>query len=202
MAEEKQRLTLGEAIAIAKNCSMPTAPALVSLQDEVVDALDTLHNLGQLLWWKDTVILDPEWLVNAFTTFIRDPALHPMPWLDAELARLVTAGVDLERSRSDPTTTPREEVTSSSTDDMILERANAVQLLRNRCVLTSALFDTVWPLATSGAVSGPRYTENEQEVRVATIAHARDALQVRISACSSCHNLSRAHELVSTFVRP
>jgi hypothetical protein len=199
-AENKQRLSFDEVVEIAKNCSMPTASTVVSLLDEVKDALRTLHRLGQLLWWgdsdrlKNTVVLDPQWLITAFTAIIRDRGLHPIPWLDDELDRLVKAGDEcrakLDRSgiktrealvnaRAGVTTAAEE----SEYDDSILalDQADAVRLLRDNCVLVDSLLGTVWPLSESNAddalrpgvgdtsaalADKPRYyTSDEQKVR-------------------------------------
>jgi hypothetical protein len=180
-AENKQRISFNDVVDIAKQCNMPTAPGIIFLHAEVRDALLTLHRLGQLLWWGDsttlnnTVVLDPQWLIGAFTAIIRDPSLHSMRWLDAELDRLVAAAAE-RQAEIDSTAIKLEnnagdgDVTASD-----LDLADAVQLLRNRCVLTETLFDTVWPVSPSNAdtalppgVDGtPRYTASEQKVHIA-----------------------------------
>jgi hypothetical protein len=199
-AENKQRLSFDEVVDIAEKCSMPTAPTVISLRGEVKDALHTLHRLGQLLWWGDserlnnTVVLDPQWLITAFTAIIRDRDLHAIPWLDAELDRLIATGekcwAELDRAgiktrealvnarAGAPTVADVREL-----DDIILalDQGDAVRLLRDNCVLVDSLFDTVWPVsrgnaddalrpgvgdASAALADGQRYyTSDEQEVR-------------------------------------
>ena len=124
---KKQKMVFSDVVNIAKEfCFMPTAPDAVPLDIEVRLALHTLHRLGQLLWWRDskllreTVIVDPQWLITAFTAVIRDPTVHPIPDIDDECARFSKAGGEMAR---------------------------AVELL-DRSVLTDSLFKTVWPLFT------------------------------------------------------
>jgi hypothetical protein len=175
-AENKHRLSFDEVVDVAKQCSMPTAPDVISLNGEVRDALSTLHRLGQLLWWGDseklnnTVVLDPQWLIGAFTAIIRDPSLHPMQWVDMKLDRLVAAGAKRKTKINSA------ESDAGNADDTIsvLSMANAVLLLRNRCVLSESLFDTVWPVS-AGTVdtdlpcevdNALQYTVAEQKVKI------------------------------------
>jgi len=175
-AENKQRLSFDEVVDVAKQCSMPTAPDVISLNGEVRDALRTLHSLGQVLWWGDseklnnTVVLDPQWLIGAFTAIIRDPSLHPMQWVDMKLDRLVAAGAKCKTKINSA------ESDAGNADDTIsvLSMANAVLLLRNRCVLSESLFDTVWPVSAgtvdtalpSEVDNAPQYTVAEQKVKI------------------------------------
>jgi hypothetical protein len=168
--ENKQRLSFDEVIDVAKQCSMPTVPSVLSLDGEVRDALRTLHRLGQLLWWGDieslnnTIVLDPQWLITAFTTIIRDPSLHSIPWLDTELDRLIAAGKERQAKLDSVGITTRTALVNAraaatSEKDIrdledsisVLHTADAVRLLRERCVLAESLFDTVWPVSDSDA---------------------------------------------------
>jgi hypothetical protein len=225
-AENKQRLSFDEVVIVAQQCSMPTASDVISLEGEVRDALGTLHRLGQLLWWgdneslKNTVVLDPQWLVTAFTTVIRDPSLHSVRWLDTELDRLVAKDAErrakfasTEIKTGETVIDGRDDVTDEVSaghisDSMLdLDMASAVLLLRNQCVLTESLFNTVWPVLAGDTAlpprvddDTPRYTHAEQEVNahilfaLASETHHRSWCTRSASAARTrCHEHSHVH---------
>jgi hypothetical protein len=201
-ATHKQRLSFNDVVGIAKECNMPTAPELFSLDSEVCDALGTLHDLGELLWWgknaslNDVVVLDPQWLITAFTTSIRDPRLHSIPWLDAELDRLVAAGAERQAQLDTDgikTRTALDSARASATEEAdirgfdnsisVLDMMDAVQLLRKRSMLTEPLFAIIWPVTAahsdddSAASAGvPHYTKAEQEVHSPCPLYSRQAV--------------------------
>jgi GTPase SAR1 family protein len=172
LRENKQRLSFGEVEAIASECNMPTLPGEILLKDEVHDALHTLHRLGQLLWWRDnkrlrdTIIIDPKWLITAFTAVIRNRELHPLPSVDSELDRIVEAHEGQPRDAG---------VVDDRTRDSIADKAGAVKLLYGSWILTDSLFSSVWPVARSddkGAAPDDslNYTEDDHEVRGGNMA--------------------------------
>jgi len=90
----RQRIPRNEFVEIARDCGLGTTR--ISLEDEVDGLLLKFHTLGLLVWHnkpslRNMVVLDPQWLINAAATIIRDPALHQLEEIDRKLRRKLKA---------------------------------------------------------------------------------------------------------------
>ena len=86
----RQRIPRNDFVEIARDCGLGTTR--ISLEDEVDGLLLKFHTLGLLVWHnkpslRNMVVLDPQWLINAAATIIRDPALHQLEEIDRKLLR-------------------------------------------------------------------------------------------------------------------
>eukprot|EP00039_Didymoeca_costata_P016580 m.299550 g.299550 ORF g.299550 m.299550 type:complete len:1706 (-) comp16415_c0_seq19:74-5191(-) len=82
VSQGKHRISLYEVEKIAANQGLGQVKDL-SIQLEVTLMLNKFHQIGICVWFdvpnlRDLVVLNPQWLINAASTLIRDPALHKM----------------------------------------------------------------------------------------------------------------------------
>ena len=88
----KQHITLDAVTAKAKSFQFGEYPD-VDLKQEVADMLRQFHRMGFIVYRSETpvlqdkVVLQPQWLIDAASTFIRDFDLHPHPRDDAARKR-------------------------------------------------------------------------------------------------------------------
>eukprot|EP00039_Didymoeca_costata_P017388 m.321960 g.321960 ORF g.321960 m.321960 type:complete len:1371 (-) comp16530_c1_seq36:1283-5395(-) len=77
-----QRMALDGVMEIGQKCGLGKHDS-IPLDVELSALLKKFHDLGLLVWYdkpwlRDMVVLNPQWLINAASTVIRDPTLHPM----------------------------------------------------------------------------------------------------------------------------
>eukprot|EP00039_Didymoeca_costata_P017754 m.330721 g.330721 ORF g.330721 m.330721 type:complete len:1065 (+) comp16588_c0_seq13:909-4103(+) len=81
-SKKLQRLTLQAMFKIAKDCGLGNVND-IPFEAEVSAMLKKFHELGLVVWYntvqlRDMVVLNPQWLINAASTIIRDPQKHPL----------------------------------------------------------------------------------------------------------------------------
>ena len=86
-----KRTTRGQVQQWAAECGMGCQPG-VSLEAETDGFLQLMHAYGLAVWHSEpqlrgVVVLDPQWLVDAISTIIRDFKLHSLPDIDAKLQK-------------------------------------------------------------------------------------------------------------------
>lgn len=75
LGREARRITIGEVRDACISCGLPHAG--LTIEQELTALLSFFHSLGFLLWWdtpalRTLVVLDPLWIIEAATCFIRD----------------------------------------------------------------------------------------------------------------------------------
>eukprot|EP00035_Acanthoeca_spectabilis_P007311 m.135187 g.135187 ORF g.135187 m.135187 type:complete len:1052 (-) comp13897_c0_seq1:323-3478(-) len=77
-ASQRKHVSRAHLEAAAAGCGLGKHPGL-PLDVEVIEMLTRFNDLGLLLWHyrhPKVVVLDPQWLIDAACTIIRDPVLH------------------------------------------------------------------------------------------------------------------------------
>ncbi|CAK0831290.1 unnamed protein product [Prorocentrum cordatum] len=80
LSERQRHVPLGRVRELAEAHGMPHRG--LTLEQEVASMLQFFHSLNAVLWWGDVpdlaglVILDPQWMIDAASCFIRDFGLH------------------------------------------------------------------------------------------------------------------------------
>lgn len=81
-AEGSRRVSFADAIELGRECKLGSYDG-ISCESEVEAMPNKFHRLGAICWRsektvREVVVLDPQWLIDAATTVVRDSGHHPM----------------------------------------------------------------------------------------------------------------------------